>query len=609
MGGIVVDIAVKVALLLLAIVTLMALCGGCAAPRAHGDKDLLQAYIRSDHNYFADRGFDLLDVVTMAVEWPVVGAAAIVGPAKVGLMRSSHPTLEGKGSVGFGLGTERDLSGFGLRCGQVGTYRQEENILGVAWDSPLVYFDETRATTRGKANRIGAGGKLNPSMYTRVGAAVGLGIGVRVEFNFGELADFTLGFVGIDLMNDDLGRKLRGVTKLDLDHAHLGNLPTEIGDFGEMQRLSLEENELRELPPTFVQLKQLRELNIESNQLRELPPQLAGLSHLETLKLSRNKLEGTLSPEIGTLPALSNLFLGSNKLEALPEEIGQLKKLYNLDLSRNPLGKIPSVVFAMKGLGELSLEGVGLEEIPEEIVHLQYLSRLNLDNNKIKKVPLDVLVKMPRLRSIWLGGNQLSCDEMRRVENVLGSRVYFGNAFNVQSSEAARMSEGTKKDAINYLSVVIAHDAISEQDNNGTVVRIPREKIKGIEVKRGPGSERPLLQLVVGLAILMVGLLPLLHIYTWLVNGGPLSRTIVLAVTLIPIGIWALHDVLAKKYYLFVVQHDDIRKVVFRGNVEVDQLAAFLRKGSNDFGYPINISNELLLQGNAQPKGSVPGPS
>jgi Leucine-rich repeat (LRR) protein len=490
-------IAIKVVLLFMVIAAITTLIGGCAAPHARKDKDLFLAYAQRDGHYFADRGYDMLDVVTATIEFPVFGAAVIAGPGKIGLMTSSHPKATGMGGIGIGVRSETRLSGFGLRCGQVGTYTQEEMVLGAAWDRPPVYDGETRASVRGKTELREKGPKANPSQYARIGIAAGLLVGIRFELNFGELADFMLGIVGIDLMNDDMAHKLRGAKRLNLSNAGFAALPPKIGDFSDLISLDLSGNQLEELPPTLVQLKGLQTLDLSGNRFRQLPPELAGFDRIEQLTLDNNRLEKTLSPEIGTLSSLTRLSIGNNQLEALPEEIGRLQKLYDLrlennrierlpaglgnlqslhqlslaknrivsvppdlgklpyleelnlqdnqlrdlpadlsrlpalralDLSRNPLDKIPSVVFDMEGLVKLSLDGIGLQELPKEIMRLQYLRDLRLNNNRLKTVPVDVLAKLP-LEYLSLDGNQLSCDEMRRLDKAFRNRINLGGAF------------------------------------------------------------------------------------------------------------------------------------------------------------------------------------
>jgi len=46
--------------------------------------------------------------------------------------------------------------------------------------------------------------KYNPSYFTQIEVVAGLGGTIRLGFNPGELLDFILGWVTIDIFNDDL---------------------------------------------------------------------------------------------------------------------------------------------------------------------------------------------------------------------------------------------------------------------------------------------------------------------------------------------------------------------------------------------------------------------
>jgi len=59
----------------------------------------------------------------------------------------------------------------------------------------------------------------------------------------------------------------------------------------------------------------LRELVLHNNQLSgEIPPEIGTLSALTGLYLGSNQLSGEIPPEIGDLTALGNLYLDSNQL-------------------------------------------------------------------------------------------------------------------------------------------------------------------------------------------------------------------------------------------------------------------------------------------------------
>lgn len=65
-------------------------------------------------------------------------------------------------------------------------------------------------------------------------------------------------------------------------------------------------------------------------------------------------------PHIGSLPALTELWLDHNQLTRLPPEVGKLHELTCLDISENRLEYLPEEI---KGLVKILLETIRLDEI------------------------------------------------------------------------------------------------------------------------------------------------------------------------------------------------------------------------------------------------------
>ena len=170
--------------LLLFILPLFALCMGCASP------------------YWQDRRADAADVFTATVGIGY-GATARIGP------------------VHTGLGINMDL--YGLEAGEVGELTDSTQIKydgPVAVDYCVVFQGDSgihlgpNCSARGKQVAFGSYGvpfwnppppeSPNPARWTQIEVAAGLVGGVRLGFNPGELLDFVLGFLGLDLYGDDL---------------------------------------------------------------------------------------------------------------------------------------------------------------------------------------------------------------------------------------------------------------------------------------------------------------------------------------------------------------------------------------------------------------------
>jgi len=141
--------------------------------------------------YTENRVRDAADMITAAVEFPVIGVA--VSGVHVGLSPSYFTLTDGRG--------------FGLRSGAVGSYEFTEAM----WYWVVFIKDLTPSKfdrERGKGYNAG----MYESYYNRGGwfnagqveVAVGVGAGVRAGVNFCEIADFVVGLVGVDICNDDI---------------------------------------------------------------------------------------------------------------------------------------------------------------------------------------------------------------------------------------------------------------------------------------------------------------------------------------------------------------------------------------------------------------------
>jgi len=90
------------------------------------------------------------------------------------------------------------------------------------------------------------------------------------------------------------------------------------------------------VPPFAFTVKTLTRLDLSHNCLREVPEDIGVLKNLRELWLSHNSLE-ELPENLGLLLSLKSLDLQYNQLINLPESIGRLEKIVDLDLRNNPL--------------------------------------------------------------------------------------------------------------------------------------------------------------------------------------------------------------------------------------------------------------------------------
>ncbi|WPB73760.1 leucine-rich repeat domain-containing protein [Archangium violaceum] len=124
----------------------------------------------------------------------------------------------------------------------------------------------------------------------------------------------------------------RTAKEILLNGRKLGELPTMIGEFTELESLWL-----------------------RTTGLQQLPRELGLLGKLKKLDVSFNPALTALPPELGQLQALESLNLNRTGLTTLPDEMEQLRRLTFLDLQATELKTLPPVLFRMPWLRTLDL--------------------------------------------------------------------------------------------------------------------------------------------------------------------------------------------------------------------------------------------------------------
>ncbi len=168
--------------------------------------------------------------------------------------------------------------------------------------------------------------------------------------------------------------------------------------------LDLAGNQLRELPGNlFEHSSSLNQLNLSDNKLQDLPDSLWRCSNLVFLNVFSNNLRN-LSPEIGNLVNMRELYAGDNVLTHLPEEISKLSHLKVLHVAGNSISHLaPSLELVF--LEKLYAGRNQMKEFPNSISRCPNLDTLDLSGNCITVATVDNV--FPNLQELILSHNQL----------------------------------------------------------------------------------------------------------------------------------------------------------------------------------------------------------
>lgn len=233
--------------------------------------------------------------------------------------------------------------------------------------------------------------------------------------------------MGVELMNlssqglssvPDLGFCKESLKILYLSENKLSGL-AHLKGLDRLEVLDLGFSGLESFPAEIGSLPALRDLYLGGNALASLPPLPAGAAHLRYLNLDRNRISEIPS---SFPPSLRWLRLNGNRLSSLPERLEGLEGLERIYLADNRLESIPEAIGKSKRLTDVNLRGNRLKEFPKVLLGLPNLRNLDISGNReITSLPEDSeLAKMTSLRMLNLGGLGLDARERDRIRKVLG---------------------------------------------------------------------------------------------------------------------------------------------------------------------------------------------
>jgi hypothetical protein len=148
--------------------------------------------------------------------------------------------------------------------------------------------------------------------------------------------------------------------------------------------------------------------------------------------------------------------------------------------------------------------------------------------------------------------------------------------------------------AVRFLGVELGGDGAAEWLDRRRVVFVPREAIVNIEIRRGIAGERPILQVLFGVATMLLGAWVLLFSFASILDvvwrGGAIRVFPRLAAAGVPVmilGAWVLWTGLRPTYYLRVRTASEARKLLLARKIDLAELSRALHDASQRFGYAV----------------------
>lgn len=114
--------------------------------------------------------------------------------------------------------------------------------------------------------------------------------------------------------------EVKEVDMRDDNRSSLNQIPKEIFDLTNLQKLNLKGESIRDLPQKIGNLTNLTYLNLSRNNLRVVPPPIKQLTRLEFLSLDDNNIR-VIPDFVANLPKLRSLGLFNNDFLSLPQNL------------------------------------------------------------------------------------------------------------------------------------------------------------------------------------------------------------------------------------------------------------------------------------------------
>ncbi len=131
----------------------------------------------------------------------------------------------------------------------------------------------------------------------------------------------------------------------------------------------------------------------------------------------------------------------------------------------------------------------------------------------------------------------------------------------------------------------VSSSTIQTVRRNKITFSLARSDINHLELRRGFTAERPVIQIIFALVLLLFCLLPIRTIIAWIIYGGTLYDVILIMLFLLPLGIWLLVNALHRGLYILAqLGTTKVNKLAFKGRPSADELQKFAGEISSRYG-------------------------
>jgi hypothetical protein len=134
-------------------------------------------------------------------------------------------------------------------------------------------------------------------------------------------------------------------------------------------------------------------------------------------------------------------------------------------------------------------------------------------------------------------------------------------------------------------AVRVGADGVAEMDHGRALLRIPRTDVVRLELVHGSGAERPLVCIVLGMALAVIAFAgPLILALAVLRHVAVPAKFVASIAFMIP-AVWLVDLALRRRWYVLVHTRRTSRKLLFAKDTDAAELERFLLSAKARFGY------------------------
>jgi len=142
---------------------------------------------------------------------------------------------------------------------------------------------------------------------------------------------------------------------------------------------------------------------------------------------------------------------------------------------------------------------------------------------------------------------------------------------------------------VRFQNIQFSIQDVTLLDQQSKILSVAKKDVRKISLKYGFQSERPLVQVGFGAALILIGLYFIANFILQALINRIIYTTMLLSILLLPLGICFMVDGLRKRLYFEVTLDHDQRKFPLGKNPDKGELQKFIKTASQ-LGYSIDAT-------------------